>query len=246
MKDIHSHLLYGIDDGCKDQEESIKILKKLRDAGVTDLILTPHYIEDTKYNCNNKEKIKIFREFQKRVEEENIEVNLYLGNEVFFTNDFISLINEKEILPLQNSKYILFEFSMGKIYSNALPIISNLTRKGYVPIMAHPERYPIFQKTPNMVVDYLKGGVHLQGNLTSLFGKYGRRAQKTLQYYLKMKWISFLGSDTHHDVKWNSKKLEKKLLRITKDPEYVKELMEENFDRIVYNQDLGMVDSREW
>ena len=62
MKDLHSHLLPGIDDGSKSFEESIKILKKASIEGVTDIVLTPHYIEDTKYNCNNKNKKELFAE----------------------------------------------------------------------------------------------------------------------------------------------------------------------------------------
>ena len=64
MKDIHSHLIYGVDDGSKSLEESIELLKKMEEAGTTDLMLTPHYVENSKFSCNNKCKKEIFNKFQ--------------------------------------------------------------------------------------------------------------------------------------------------------------------------------------
>ena len=81
----------------------------------------------------------------------------------------------------------------------------------------------------------------MQGNFTSLFGKYGSTPKKLLTYYLKNEWITFLGSDTHHEVKYNARKLEKMLLKITKDKYYVKDLMENNFDKVINDEDIGMV-----
>ena len=241
MKDIHSHLLYGIDDGSKSIEESIPLLKKLEKEGVTDLMLTTHYIENSKYNCNNQEKQIIFEEFCKRAEEENINVRLYLGNEVFFTPNMLDLIKREEIKTLNNSKYVLFEFPMNSIYNNTSQIINELVSNGYIPILAHPERYRYFQEHPKVAEEYLRSGLLLQGNLTSLYGVYGTTAEKTLKFFLKKKWISFLGSDTHHDVKFKGRKLEKKLIRITKDKEYTQKLLNENFDKVVQNIDLGMI-----
>ncbi len=241
MKDIHSHLLYGIDDGSKNIEESIPLLKALEKEGVTDLMLTPHYVENSKYNCNNYEKQQIFEEFCKRAEEENINVKLYLGNEVFFTENMLELLEKDEIKTLNNSKYLLFEFPMNNVYHNTATVINDLINHEYVPILAHPERYRRFQEHPKVAEDYLRSGVLLQGNVSSLFGEYGRDAEKTLKFYLKKKWISFLGSDIHHDLKFKGKKLEKKLLRITKDKEYTKKLLEDNFDKVIQNIDLGIL-----
>ena len=241
MKDLHNHILYGIDDGSKSIEESILLLKEMEEMGVDEVVLTPHYIEGSKYNCNNKDKEELFNTLKEQVKLENIKIKLYLGNEVFFTNNFLSLLKNNEIKTLNNSKYILFEFPMGHIYNNTLEVINKLVSNGYIPVLAHPERYPYFQKHPKMLEEYLRSGLLLQGNFTSLFGKYGRIAEKTLKIFLKNKWITFLGSDTHHDVKWNCSKLEKKLLRITKDREYVDDLMNNNFNKVINNEDIGIL-----
>ena len=241
MKDIHSHLLYGIDDGSKSIEESILLLKEMKKHGVEELILTPHYVEDSNYNCNNKSKKIIFEELKKRVKEENIDIKLYLGNEVFITTKFIELLKNNEITTLNNSKYLLFEFPLRHVYKNTSEIISDIVSNGYIPVLAHPERYEIFRHHPNKVEEYLRKGVLMQGNLTSLFNVYGRESRKTLEYFLKRKWITFLGSDTHHKVQFDSKKLEKKLLKITKDQDYVNDLLYNNFNKIINNEDIGMI-----
>ena len=241
IKDLHSHILYGIDDGSKTIEESIVLLKEMEKAGTKELILTPHYIENSKYNANNRSKEALFRQLKKKVKEENINIDLYLGNEVFFSNNMIELIKKGEIKTLNKSKYLLFEFPMTRFYNNSLEVINQLVSNGYIPVLAHPERYTEFQKNPNLVIEYLKSGVLLQGNFTSLFGKYGRHSRKVLKLYLKNKWITFIGSDAHHEVAYDNKKLEKMLLKITKDKEYTEELLSKNFDKVINNEDIGIV-----
>ena len=241
IKDLHSHILYGIDDGSKTIEESIVLLKEMEKAGTKELILTPHYIENSKYNANNRSKEALFRQLKKKVKEEKINIDLYLGNEVFFSNNMIELIKKGEIKTLNKSKYLLFEFPMTRFYNNSLEVINQLVSNGYIPVLAHPERYTEFQKNPNLVIEYLKSGVLLQGNFTSLFGKYGRHSRKVLKLYLKNKWITFIGSDAHHEVAYDNKKLEKMLLKITKDKEYTEELLSKNFDKVINNEDIGIV-----
>lgn len=241
MKDIHCHLLFGIDDGSKSIDESIKILKQMEDGGTTEVILTPHYIENSKYECNNKDKVERFIELQKRVKKEKINIKLYLGNEVFCTDNFIELLESGEITTLNGSKYLLFEFPMSNIQHSFDEVASKLIAKGIIPVLAHPERYRIFQEHPEVAYNYLQKGVLLQGNFTSLFGKYGPKSKKILKYYIKKGWISFLGSDTHHDYKYKAKKLEKILHRINKDKEYVHNILEGNFDKVINDEEIGLI-----
>lgn len=241
MKDLHSHILYGIDDGSRSLEEAISLLRKLEKQHVTELILTPHYIEGSKYSCNNQDKNAILNELKKKAEESGINIKLYLGNEVFFTAKFIELLEKKEITTLNNSNYLLFEFPLHQTYEKTSYIISNLVSRGCIPILAHPERYEIFQRHPDALEELLRCGVLLQGNFMSLFGKYGSESKKLLKYLLKNQWISFLGSDTHRNVKFKYKSLYKKLLSITKDEDYVEDILNNNFDKVINNETIGMI-----
>ena len=244
MKDLHCHLLYGIDDGSKSIDESIDLLKKMSDAGITELILTPHYIENSKYNANNAAKKKLLTALKRRIKKENINISLYLGNEAFIAGNFIELIKKKELSTMNNSKYVLFEFPMRNAYRGSSSAVIDLVSHGYIPILAHPERYKRFLDCPDLIEEYLRMGVLLQGNFTSLFGKYGRGCKKLLMYYIKKGYISFLGSDTHHDFKYSKKnmqKLEKLLHKLNKDDEYIHNILEGNFDKVIKNEEIAMI-----
>ena len=240
MKDLHSHLLFGIDDGCKDISESISLLKEASKQGITDLVITPHYMQNTKYTCNNKERKERFSTLLDEVKKEDIKINLYLGNEVYITEDFLKLLKKGEIQTINNSKYLLFEFPFGNMFTNTKDIIYELVINGYVPVLAHPERYRIFQKHPEHIDEYLRMGVLLQGDYKSLYGKYGRDAKKTLIYLLKHHKITFLGSDCHHEKDFKLKKLRKKLKSLVKSDSMVEDLLENNFDKVIANENIGI------
>ena len=105
MKDIHNHLLFGIDDGSKDLEESIKLLKKIKKEGITEIVFTPHYIIGSSYNANIEKRVKLLNALKKETS-----IKLYLGNEVTIDNDVIEYIKNREISTINNSRYCLLNF----------------------------------------------------------------------------------------------------------------------------------------
>ena len=155
-------------------------------------------------------------------------------------DNFIKLLKKKEITTLNNSKYILLEFPLGNMLYNTKDIIYELVVAGYVPVLAHPERYRIFQRHPDHIEEYLRMGVLLQGNYKSLFGKYGSQAKKTLIYFLKKHQITFLGSDCHHEKDFKIKKLKKKLKSIVKSDNMIEDLLENNFNKVISNENFGI------
>ncbi len=237
MKDLHCHLLYGIDDGSKDIEESFQILKKAAQQGITEVMITPHYMENTKYNCNNKTKIELFKKLYKKIVEEKVNLKLYLGNEIYFTENILELITKKDIMPLNGGKYLLIEFPMQNMVHGTRDYLFRLINKGYIPIIAHPERYKIFQEHPEYIQKFINMGVLFQGNYLSLYDKYGKMAKKTLKYFLKNDFITFLASDIHHlDDDYKLKNLYKDVKKIVKSEEKVKDLLENNFDYVIENK----------
>lgn len=235
MKDIHSHILYGIDDGSRNIEESIQLLDYLYRHGVTDIILTPHYIENSKYNCNNQKKIEILHELQQKYKK----INLYLGNEVYITENILELLKNEEIMTLNHSRYLLIELPMNSEIKNLDSIIFDLVRNNIIPIIAHPERYRYVQKNIHYFDEFRNMGVLLQGNYESLFNHYGTSAKKTLKKLLKEDMVTFLGSDMHRiGYMSHIELLEKKLARIVKDPKKRSELLEGNVEKVIHNEDI--------
>ena len=236
FKDIHCHLLPGIDDGSNSIEESIEILRRAEKEGVSEIVLTPHYIENTRYNCNNKNKKESFEILKKAIKQAGINIKLYLGNENYMSNNFIELLNNNEIMTINNSRYLLFEFPLSQPYKNSKDYLYELVTKGYVPILAHPERYRDFQKNPDLVEEYTRMGILLQGNYKSLLGKYGRASKRTLKVLLKKDLITFLGSDIHHIEDYELEKAIKKIKRIVKDENRVVDILSNNFDKVITNK----------
>ena len=240
MKDLHSHIIYGIDDGSESIDESIELLKNAANQGMTDLICTPHYMDETDYVCNNEEKLKRFNILKEKIKEENIDINIYLGNEVFYSDKFLELIENNEIYTLNNSKYILFEFPLNNQITHTREVLFQLISKGYIPVLAHPERYAFLKKHPDEVLKYIEIGVLLQGNYKSFYGGYGHAAKKTFKKYLKNGWYTFIGSDVHHGNDFKIKTLERDFIKFTKDDKYVKDLLYNKFDKVINNDDFSI------
>lgn len=237
MRDIHSHILCGIDDGARTIDESINILEMLYKKGVTDIILTPHYIKGTKYNIANREKFDLFIELKRRYNK----INLYLGNEVYIDSDLVELLKKGEVATLNNSKYLLIELPMSSEIKDLDSIIYDLMKNGIVPIIAHPERYSYIQKDITYLDKFMDMGVLLQGNYESLFGKFGKNSEKTLKRLLKKKYISFLGSDIHRENHSDhTELLYKKLLKIIKDEKTINDLVDNNILKVINNEEINI------
>ena len=235
MTDIHSHIIYGIDDGSTSQEESIKLIKKLNEVGFNNIIMTPHYIEGSEYCCYNEEKLEKLEVLRNLVKENNIPINLYLGNEVFINDNIVNDIKENRIYTLNNSKYLLFELPLHNQILNLADIIYEIKIQGYMPILAHPERYSYFQEDYNLVDNLRKEGLLFQANYASILGYYGKSAEKLLKYMLKNEYIDYLGTDIHHVSKTyvtdNFNKIEKLFNKVAGKEYYEK--IKNNCDSLV-------------
>lgn len=236
MKDIHTHILYGVDDGSTSLEESIKILEIASNNNVTDVVLTPHYIKETKFNTNNQSKEKIIKELKQELLKRNININLYLGNEVYIDKNLISLY--KEISTINNSRYILIELPLTNKYLFLDEVLLELKNHNLVPIIAHPERYNHYYKNYDFYKSLVQKGCLLQGNIGSLYGLYGRKARKMLKELLKRNLIHVIASDIHHNYKIYKKNINKDLLKIVKNKQIVEKLLEINPDKIINNKEI--------
>jgi protein-tyrosine phosphatase len=221
--DVHCHALYGIDDGSRSIDESINIINNLYNIGFNDIILTPHYIDGTEYSCNNFGKKILISTLKDRLNNPNI--HLYLGNEIFLFDKIMEYVKNDEIMSLNSTKYLLIEFPMEYQINNTDEYLFKLISYGYIPVIAHPERYGFIQKNPNEITKYINMGVLFQGNYASITGRYGHHAERTLKFLLKHHYISFLGSDTHHETSTFYKdfaKMKRRIIAIVGNEEFTK------------------------
>jgi protein-tyrosine phosphatase len=197
MIDIHSHLIFDVDDGSRSLEESINILSMMYEAGVTDMIITPHYIIDSKYMSSKEDNEDKLKQIKEELTKRNINMNLSLGNEIFIDNKIFEYLKDNKVSTLNNTKYILVELPMSGIYEGYQDILYSLVHKGYKVILAHPERYISFQKDFNKVYEVLELGVLLQSNYGSILGDYGLGSKRMIKRLMKEKLITYFSSDIH-------------------------------------------------
>lgn len=108
MIDIHSHILNGVDDGSKTIEESIQILKEAEKVGITDIILTPHYVLEGNFEKEVKQIKESIEELIKEVIKQKMSIRLYQGNEIYVTRKIEDLIFTQKAITLNKSRYVLF------------------------------------------------------------------------------------------------------------------------------------------
>ena len=238
MIDLHSHILYGIDDGSKSLEESLEILRGAYDNGITDIVVTPHYIKDSKYRANNKEKKLLLDSLERELKKEGISIHLYLGNEVFIDEGLPKLIGS-DISTINGSRYLLIEFPMGGKSLVLDEVLDELEEAGIIPIIAHPERYLGYYKDYEFFYNLKRRGCYLQGNVGSLFGYYGRRSKKMIKELLKRGLIDFFGSDIHHSSQdFYQYDFNYELKKIVKDDKIVKDILINNAKVVLRDRDL--------
>ena len=235
MIDFHSHILPGIDDGSKNLEQSIAMVNEAKEAGFKKIISTSHYMENY-YECNEKNRKELLEQVQKNVNG----IELCLGNEIYITNNIIELLQNGQASSINGTKYVLFEFPLITTRPmNDKEVIYRLVENGYIPIIAHPERYPFIQENPDYLFELEEMGALFQANYGSIIGMYGLKAKKTLKILLKNNLISFFGSDVHRPEQVYNKmpKIIKKLKKIISNEEF-EEFTEINPEKVLKNENI--------
>ena len=196
MIDIHCHILPNVDDGSESLEESIAMAKIAESEGITRIVNTSHCHFDFKYKKGNELKLEL-EKFNQALKEENINIEVLLGNELYYTSDLIERFDELDFFSMNNSKYILMEFSPINFPKNIEDVIYEIKIRGYIPIIAHAERYKQVQEDVNIVLDCIKEGALIQVNASSILGKNGEKAEDTSKKLLDNNMVHFVATDAH-------------------------------------------------
>lgn len=241
MVDLHCHILPNVDDGSFSMDETIEILKQAANAGFDTICFTPHYAEP-QYVKNKKQNQETLTKVKEKLEQENIAIKLFLGNEVFLQDKMPELLESGEISSLADTQYILIELPMYQELPEEIvqKMIGSLQQKGLRVVVAHPERYVYIQKNPDKLPQYFGENVIFQSNYASILGGYGREAQKTIKKLLKDRKIHYFATDIHHANNGIYEKMPiilKKLSKIV-DEEYFEILTQTNPRAIIENREI--------
>lgn len=195
--DIHSHLLFGIDDGAKTIDDSSFLMQSLLDLGFSRCITTPHTIEHVWDNtCESI--LKKHLEVKTLLPELTSELSLGVASEYMINENFTKLFKSEQLLTLKG-KYVLVEMSYMSPPLQLYDVLFELQIAGYIPVLAHPERYNFFHNNFSEYEKLKKAGCYFQLNLLSLVGYYGPDVTEAAKKLLKKGMIDFTGSDVHHN-----------------------------------------------
>lgn len=194
MTDLHSHILPGIDDGAQTVEDSLALLQEQIAQGVNQIALTPHFnAERITVEEFVERRAKSFKILKNAVEQQGLPITLKLGAEVFFSSNLLEI--DLEPLLLEDTGYLLVEFSPAFYPTWARDIFYKLGLQGITPLLAHVERYPYMLKDPTRLYDLVNAGVITQVNAGSIMRSGTRQAM--IEKLFRWNMVHFLSSDTH-------------------------------------------------
>jgi len=195
--DIHSHILPGIDDGAPDMATSLQLIQGLYDLGIRRSVATPHIIGDL-YRNNPQTIAAALEKTKKACSKAGIDVELSAAAEYMLDDHFLELLQKKERLLTIHKNILLTEISYTSTPENFSEITAGIISEGYLPILAHPERYHYYQQNFDKYYRLKEMGFILQINILSLTGYYGKRAEKAVKFILEKDLATFVGTDLHH------------------------------------------------
>ncbi len=242
MLDIHCHIVPYTDDGAVDINASLEMARNAIKLGYTGIFATSHYIIHDN-ELVNEDFVNNIKKLNEMFELENINLKVYEGNEIFFTNDIVDLIKNKKVCTLANSRYVLVELPL---FNNIIPMnvydeFNKLQDAGFIPILAHPERYDFVTKDFNTLLKLIESGVLLQSNIGSITGKYGKDAKKNVEKMLKNNMVHFLGTDSHNNTVYDVyDKAIKKIKKLINDDELYNRIIYENPEKVLNNEKINI------
>ena len=202
MIDIHSHIVFEVDDGPKTIEDSRALLEESYRQGVRTIISTSHRRKGMFETPEAKieENLKQVQELAKEIADD---LTILYGAEIYYTSDILDKLEQGKIPRLADSQYALIEFSMITPYKEIHTALSNVLRLGVTPVVAHIERYHCLENDEKKVRDLINMGCYTQINSSSvlkpkLFGDTYKFMKKRAQFFLEKDLVHFVASDMHN------------------------------------------------
>lgn len=195
MIDIHCHLVPHVDDGVKSVEESVEVLRLMKQMGIYKVITTPHIF--SRYPQNNALSLRIaFDKLIKQLPEREDLPPLSLAAEYMVDADYGKQLQEYDLLKIGTSHYLLSEFSFAGAPMGYNRLLYKVVEAGALPLLAHPERFLYLR--PEEYAQLKEQGALFQLNLFSLTGMYGAPVAERAKQLLRQGMYDFVGTDTHN------------------------------------------------
>lgn len=238
--DVHCHVIPHVDDGARSTEQAMNMISIAYESGTRAMIATPHY-EVGRYDDNKEEILKNYEKIKELAEKKYPDFKLLLGNEVFFSYGVVENLNEENIFTMAGSNYVLVEFSPNDSFDYIRKSLNEIINGGYIPILAHTERYEEVISSYKNVEELVDAGSYIQINSRTIAGStsVGIGIRRKVMKLIKNDLVHFVGTDTHSDGRRTPDitACVKYLLKKT-DEETVDRLFRGNALKVINNEDI--------
>ena len=195
--DMHCHLLPGMDDGSQDEKMTLELLRIAAAEGIDSMILTPHYIPGRAEPPRSSIRERT-EEWNTVCEKEGIQIRLYPGSEFYFAENADRFLERHNVQTLNGTNRLLVEFPVDASDDFILESTRSMLGLGYVPVLAHIERYHMLVGNKRDIWRLKDLGAELQVNAASLTGRLGSHMKRFLFSLLDEHLIDYIGTDAHH------------------------------------------------
>jgi protein-tyrosine phosphatase len=196
--DLHCHILPGVDDGAASDEEALEMLHIAEEDGIDRIVATPHVPPKPGQRLSPEEILMRVGALNKLATGSGIPIQVLAGSEVRFEPGIVEALQQGEFLSLNGSPYVLLELPLfGDWPSKVRATVFELQMAGFIPVLAHVERYPAVQRDPDRLIDLVTTGVVMQLNADSIRGGADSRAARTARRLLTSRMAHLVASDAH-------------------------------------------------
>ncbi len=195
--DIHCHVLPGVDDGSQNIEESMQMLRIAYQNQIKRIIVTPHN-KPMRHNAGPEKISELIAQLTMQMKREKIEIALYSGNELYYCDELVDKLENHKACTMADTAYILVEFSPADSWEYIRNGMNSLIMGGYIPILAHVERYREICVSTERIEELIEMGAYIQVNVSSIMGKYGMTTRYFTRVLLKKKLVHFVATDAHN------------------------------------------------
>lgn len=202
MIDIHSHIIFDVDDGPKTLEDSRRLLEESYRQGIRTIISTSHRRKGM-FETPEEKIAANFKQVQEVAKQVADDLTVLYGAEIYYTSDILKKLEEGTFPSLGGTKYVLIEFSMNTPYKDIHSALGNVIRLGMTPVVAHIERYHCLENDEDRVSELINMGCYMQVNSSNvlkskLFGDRYKFMKKRVQFFLERDLVHFVASDMHN------------------------------------------------
>src|SRR5690349_5280595 len=193
MVDIHSHILYGLDDGARTLEESMAMVRLAAESGTTDIVATPH--ADLRYAYRPE---LVDQRIAELAEAAAGALRIHRGCDfhLYYENIQQALDNPARF-TINQKRYLLVEFSDVMILDSASEVFSRMLAGGTTPVITHPERNALLARSVDQIAQWVDAGCRVQLTAQSFLGRFGRRAKAAAAQLIERGLVHFIASDAH-------------------------------------------------